>query len=52
MPAWTTFTGVLALLSGVQLLVIGILGEYIAILFETIRSQPVFIVDEKVGFDI
>ena len=47
---WATVIGLMALLGGVQLLVIGILGEYIAVLFETIRNQPVFIVDEKVGF--
>jgi polyisoprenyl-phosphate glycosyltransferase len=49
-PGWATVTGLMALLGGVQLLVIGILGEYIAVLFETIRNQPDFIVDEKVGF--
>ncbi len=49
-PGWATVTGLMALLGGVQLLVIGILGEYIAVLFETIRHQPEFIVDETVGF--
>ncbi|MBN2718083.1 MAG: glycosyltransferase family 2 protein [Deltaproteobacteria bacterium] len=48
---WATVTGLMALLGGVQLLVIGILGEYIAVLFETVRNQPVFIVDQKVGFE-
>lgn len=48
---WATVTGLMALLGGVQLLVIGILGEYIAVMFETIRNQPSFIVDEKVGFE-
>lgn len=48
---WATVTGLMALLGGVQLLVIGILGEYIAVLFETVRNQPPYIVDEKVGFD-
>lgn len=47
---WATVIGLMALLGGVQLLVIGILGEYIAMMFETIRNQPTFIVDEKVGF--
>ena len=48
---WATVTGLMALLGGVQLLVIGILGEYIAVLFEYIRNQPVFIVDKKTGFN-
>ncbi|MBN2530961.1 MAG: glycosyltransferase family 2 protein [Deltaproteobacteria bacterium] len=50
-PGWATVTGLMALLGGVQLLVIGILGEYIAVLFEIVRNQPTFIVDEKVGFE-
>jgi dolichol-phosphate mannosyltransferase len=49
-PGWATVTGLLALLGGVQLLVMGILGEYIAVLFTTVRDQPGFIVGETSGF--
>ncbi len=44
-------TGLLALLGGVQLMVMGILGEYIGIIFETLRNAPRFIVFERCGFD-
>jgi len=49
-PGWATLAGLLALLGGVQLLVIGILGEYIGILFEIIRNPPPFIIAEDIGF--
>ncbi|MBN2802034.1 MAG: glycosyltransferase family 2 protein [Deltaproteobacteria bacterium] len=49
-PGWATVTSLLALLGGVQLLVMGILGEYIAVLFKTVRNEPGFIVGEKSGF--
>ncbi len=51
-PGWATVTGLLALLGGVQLLVMGILGEYIAVLFTTVRDQPGFIVGETSGFTL
>jgi len=50
-PGWATLTGLIALLGGVQLVVLGILGEYIAVLFQTVRNQPTFIVEETKGFD-
>ena len=38
-------------LGGVQLISIGILGEYIGRIYEEVRSRPKFIVDRSVGFD-
>ncbi len=45
---WASVAGLLSLLGGVQLLVIGILGEYVGIIFETLKGQPRFIVAERV----
>jgi dolichol-phosphate mannosyltransferase len=39
------------LLAGVQLISVGILGEYIGRMYDEIKQRPRFIVDEKVGFD-
>ena len=38
-------------LGGVQLLSIGILGEYIARIYNEVKKRPLFIVDETIGFD-
>jgi glycosyltransferase involved in cell wall biosynthesis len=38
-------------LGGVQLISIGILGEYIGRIYEEVRGRPRFIVQESVGFD-
>jgi hypothetical protein len=46
---WASIAGLLALLGGVQLLVIGILGEYIGIIFETLKNPPRYIVSERCG---
>jgi dolichol-phosphate mannosyltransferase len=36
----------------VQLLTIGILGEYIGRIYEEIKQRPLYVVAEKVGFEI
>lgn len=41
----------IAFLGGVQLISVGILGEYIGRIYEEVRNRPKFIVDKSVGFD-
>ncbi len=36
---------------GVQLLVVGILGEYVGRIYDEVKQRPKFIVDEMVGFE-
>lgn len=37
-------------LGGIQLVSVGILGEYIGRIYEEVRERPKFIVDKKIGF--
>jgi glycosyltransferase involved in cell wall biosynthesis len=39
------------LMGGIQLISIGILGEYIGRIYEEVRGRPKFIVDSEIGFD-
>lgn len=48
---WAYLMVVLLMLSGTQLLMLGILGEYLWRNFEASRNRPAFIVDKLVGFD-
>jgi len=48
---WTSLILALSLLSGVQLISIGILGQYVARLFEEVKNRPTYIVRTKVNFD-
>jgi dolichol-phosphate mannosyltransferase len=43
---WTSLLLAIVFLGGVQLLVLGILGEYIGRIFEQTRSRPMFLVDK------
>jgi glycosyltransferase involved in cell wall biosynthesis len=45
LPGWSTLVAGIFLLGGIQLLFIGILGEYIGHIFKEVKKRPNFIVD-------
>jgi polyisoprenyl-phosphate glycosyltransferase len=45
---WTSVIAVVLLLGGVQLLSLGLIGQYIARLFEEAKQRPLYLVDEIV----
>ncbi len=45
---WASVAGLLSLLGGLQLLIMGILGEYIGMIFEAQQARPPFIVADDV----
>jgi dolichol-phosphate mannosyltransferase len=50
-PGLSTIILSILFLGGVQLLSIGILGEYIGRIYNEIKQRPLFIVNETIGFD-
>ncbi|MCI4625596.1 MAG: glycosyltransferase family 2 protein [Candidatus Magnetoovum sp. WYHC-5] len=48
---WASLMVVLLVVSGVQMLMIGVLGEYLLRIYDESRKRPSFIVSEKIGFD-
>ena len=50
-PGWTSTMIVIMFLGGVQLLMIGLIGEYIASLYSEAKRRPLFLVDERINFD-
>jgi dolichol-phosphate mannosyltransferase len=48
---WTTVVVLVALLSAVQLLMIGILGEYVGRIYEQVKSRPLYVVGETINAD-
>jgi dolichol-phosphate mannosyltransferase len=45
---WTTVVTVLLLFSGVQLIVLGIMGAYIGGIYEEVKGRPRFIIEEVI----
>jgi len=48
---WTSLILVVSMLSGVQLISLGILGEYLGRVFEEVKGRPLFIIRTKLNFD-
>ncbi|MCW1922571.1 glycosyltransferase family 2 protein [Luteolibacter arcticus] len=49
-PGWATLAVAVSFLGGVQLLSIGILGEYVARIFTEVKGRPNYVVAERHGF--
>lgn len=45
---WPTLTAALMLFSGVQLLSIGVLGEYIGRIFNEVKQRPLYVISEDI----
>ncbi|MBO9542051.1 glycosyltransferase family 2 protein [bacterium] len=48
---WASLMAVLLFLGGVQLITIGIIGEYIGRIYEEVRGRPLYLTQEVLGFD-
>lgn len=51
MPGWTAVLIGVAFFGGIQLIVLGLLGEYIIRIYNDSQHRPLYIVDEVVGFE-
>jgi glycosyltransferase involved in cell wall biosynthesis len=51
LPGFPTLVVAIMFLGGIQLLSIGILGEYIARIFTEVKQRPKYLLQCKVGFD-
>jgi polyisoprenyl-phosphate glycosyltransferase len=48
---WTTLSILISLFGGIQLLFLGIIGEYIGAIFDEVKARPLYLVDQKINFD-
>jgi glycosyltransferase involved in cell wall biosynthesis len=51
LPGWASLMVVVLFLGGIQLTTIGIVGEYIARIYEEVKFRPLYLVASRVGFD-
>lgn len=48
---WTTLVVLLLMFSGIQLIVLGIIGAYIGGIYEEVKDRPRYIIDEEISCD-
>jgi hypothetical protein len=46
---WTTIVVGVLLLSGVQLISLGVVGEYVGRVFEEVKARPLYVVKRQLG---
>jgi len=49
-PGWTSIVVVMALLGGMQLIVLGVIGEYIGDIHAEVKGRPLYVIDELENF--
>ncbi len=50
-PGWATLLIAVLFLGGVQLVSLGIMGEYVARIYGQVKARPLYLVRERIGFD-
>src|SRR5688572_6783873 len=48
---WASTLVVILLLGGVQLLMIGVVGEYLSRIYDEVKQRPMYVIEELRGFD-
>jgi len=49
-PGWTTLMAAVIFLGGVQLIVVGVVGEYIGRIYVEVQQRPLYLIKQKIGF--
>ncbi|MBI4058764.1 glycosyltransferase family 2 protein [Candidatus Microgenomates bacterium] len=47
---WASTMSTILLVGGIQLITLGILGEYLARIYDEVKNRPKYIIEEKIGF--
>ena len=50
-PGWASMIVAVSFLSAVQLITLGLIGEYIGRIFDQVKGRPLYLVSETVGFE-
>ena len=50
-PGWASIVFAVSLLGGIQLIVLGVIGEYIGLIYDEVKRRPLYLVRELHGFE-
>jgi len=49
-PGWASLMITISFIGGVQLITLGIIGEYLGRIYDEVKSRPQYLLDKKIGF--
>jgi polyisoprenyl-phosphate glycosyltransferase len=50
-PGWASIVFAVSLLGGIQLIVLGVIGQYVGLIYEEVKRRPLYLVRELHGFE-
>jgi glycosyltransferase involved in cell wall biosynthesis len=50
-PGWATLACGILFFMGIQFIFLGVIGEYVGRIFMEVKRRPLYIIEEKIGFD-
>jgi dolichol-phosphate mannosyltransferase len=48
---WTSLAATVLFIGSVQLMILGVMGHYVGRIYEELKGRPLYVVQERVGFD-
>ena len=48
-PGWASTTASIAFIGGIQMMGLGVIGEYIGRIFEEVKRRPIYLISQKIG---
>ena len=51
-PGWSSLVVVMLFIGGVQVFVMGVIGEYLGRAYTEVKGRPLYVLRGKVGFDV
>jgi glycosyltransferase involved in cell wall biosynthesis len=51
LPGWTSLLILTALIGGLQLMLLGVVGVYIGTIYEEVKQRPLYLVQSHIGFE-
>jgi dolichol-phosphate mannosyltransferase len=50
LPGWTSLSVMVLFLGGIQLFTIGLVGEYVARIYDEVKRRPLYLIAQRLGF--